>query len=194
MSNIRFAQFSGIKKMKKIELLHGQIRKVYPLAYQPARLKRRGFSLVEVIVVIVIISISAGIVLRSTDTAQKAKTALEIEGRKLSAAIASQRNDALAGKKMPGAASNCEYVITPSADGLSYAISGCSESRTVVLAPPIRFRAKPTIAFTNSPMLNVKVNGAPLLPSGQTSFGLFMMGVSLYNITVSGTGNITDGF
>lgn len=146
--------------------------------------RKHGFSLVELLIVIAIIGISAGIVLRGFDSDQKTKTQLEIEGQKLSAIIASQKNDAISGKKDPNMTVCSNYKISvEAANDSQYVVTGCNPI-TQTLKSGITFSALANVTFTS--------------PQGVATATAFPVNFVLqkdsqnYTVSVSSSGNITQ--
>lgn len=138
--------------------------------------------MVELLIVIAIIGISSGIVLKGFDSDQKIETELEIEGLKLSAIIASQKNDALSGKKtVTGSCNN--YTIAGSGDTI--AVTGCNPM-TQTLKSGVSFAAVKNVTF-EAPLASVTTSTLPF----PVNFVLTKGGKN-YTVSVSESGNITQ--
>lgn len=157
--------------------------------------KRLGFSLVELLVVIAIIGISSGIVLKGFDSDQKIETELEVEGLKLSAIIAAQKNDALSGKITATTPCNGEYIIRVNDNNLGYTVDGCNPM-TQELKSGVMFSATSAREVTfKAPFAKAFSGGNPIAPGAQVDFVLTkeVDGVAKnYEVSVFGNGIITE--
>jgi len=99
---------------------------------------RKGFSLMELMMVIAIISIMISVVLIYSDRTKK-----ELEGaaREVAASIREAQNYALTGKNASASCSN-EYIFTYEINSPNYSISGCID-------PAISYVLKNNVEFLN---------------------------------------------
>jgi prepilin-type N-terminal cleavage/methylation domain-containing protein len=87
---------------------------------------KKGFSFIELMVVIAIISIMTTVTLVSMNTAQK-KEALITAAREVAAVVRETQNYALTGKDLRNQINSCSFTFTWGDSSSSYDISGCKE-------------------------------------------------------------------
>jgi prepilin-type N-terminal cleavage/methylation domain-containing protein len=93
----------------------------------------KGFSLVEILIVLAIATIMTAVVLVSMSAERKDKNYLEMEGRKVEALIAAQKNGALDGV---GSVGDCTFGVA--VDGNVFEAVGCN---------PVSYKASRDITF-----------------------------------------------
>ena len=104
--------------------------------------QRKGFTLIEILVVVAIIGIAAGIILVSVGSGRTQK---EVEGdaRRLVGMLRELQNDALSGKQVVSGRVSCAFVFPPSIAGAT------------TISPTYRYRNGATCASVLSDTLPV---------------------------------------
>jgi len=110
-------------------------------------MKKKAFTLIELMVVIAIVAIMTAAVLVIISPSQRAAQDVKAEGRKVASVIASMQNDALSGKNAGSSCSNT-YTFNAANGAAAYTLSGCT-SANYSTASGVKFQGAVNFNFTS---------------------------------------------
>ena len=142
-------------------------------------IKQKGFSLLELIIVIAIVGIMTAITLVSMNTLRE-KKAVEEAAREVAAAIRETQNYALTGKDITADSSACAYVFGWA--GTGYNMSGCDSQV---------YSLKNDTTFVNNGSFSFSVPFATLNPAADIDIVL-LKGGSFYHVCVYISGLVKE--
>ncbi|MBU2028494.1 prepilin-type N-terminal cleavage/methylation domain-containing protein [Patescibacteria group bacterium] len=160
--------------MKKIS----KNEKAVPTLPTGRQAARRGFSFIELMIVICIISIMTALILVSMN-AEREKKAVEIAAREVAAVVREAQNYALTGKNLKNAIS-CSFIFTWT--GNSYSISNCKNQS---------YSLKNGVTFSNNGSFSFSIPFANLDISSTKDIGLYK-GSSSYHVCVYVSGVVSE--
>lgn len=150
-------------------------------------IKKRGFSLVELLVTATLVGIMATIALVSMNAAREKKT-VEVAAREIASVVREAQNYSLTGKNLKTQAASCNFVFTWTEN--TYSLSGCKEQG---------YSLKNSVAFSNSgsfyfdvPFASITVTTNPL-PSPVFPIDIILnKGNSDYHVCIFASGIVRE--
>jgi prepilin-type N-terminal cleavage/methylation domain-containing protein len=146
--------------------------------------KRRGFTLLELLIVVVIIGIISAIVLTDTGNARTTKQ-IEAAGSEVAGVLREAQQYALTGRQLQTATKPCQFIVSWNSGSANYTVayyaqdsgSGCAPTNpptttTYTLSSGVTFTNSGSVAFT--------------VPHGKPTFGGVSVSALLGKAGVSG--------
>jgi prepilin-type N-terminal cleavage/methylation domain-containing protein len=150
----------------------------------------RGFTLIEIIIVVAIISIMAGLIIVPLGTS-RVKKELETNAREFVGVVREAQNYALTGKQIGGNTACAFYVIwtTPSTYSLKYTPSGsCGATPTNIVS----YSLKNGVTFSTGGSFNFALPHATLSFSSGSQATVFKKGTISHVVCTYADGHISD--
>lgn len=117
------------------------------------KIKQKGFTLLEILIVVIIISTMAAIVLTSNSSG-RAKTNIDVAGRELAAVLREAQNNAMSGKQFVSGTDPCLFLVGWNSGSPNYTVTyyyknsvtgACTENSVIG-----NYTMRNGVAFSNS--------------------------------------------